>query len=92
MNYPVPDFGLDHEIISSMGHMNALEKEMLGKDEGLDSSQKAIAKNAKKAEAPAKEEKKAEAPAAPATPAAEGKKVEAPAKEEKSPAGDKTEL
>jgi len=38
MNYPVPDFGMDHEIKASMGHMNSLEKEMLKQDEGLDSS------------------------------------------------------
>lgn len=29
MNYPVPDFGVDIDIKASMGHMNALEKDML---------------------------------------------------------------
>jgi len=38
VDYPVPDFGLDNEIKASMGHMNDLEKSMLGKDQGLDSS------------------------------------------------------
>ena len=39
MNYPVPDFGVDNEIKSSMSHMDQLEKAMLaGNDDGLDKS------------------------------------------------------
>lgn len=59
INYPVADFGLDESIVSSLNHMDTLEKQFFPEGEDMERNQKelkALRAQTKQEEVPEEEE------------------------------------